>query len=104
MNTHEILEYIKTKKDLALKEFQKSEIGCVTTHEAEEAEEDIFDNYYEDDSDFIFEKMGDITEHYIEQQEFVYYQAFIDCIEILNDFPELLTNSDLKESLCKMRV
>ena len=103
MSIQNILEEIDNRRCFALKEYLKSKRGVETSRDAYEADEDIFANYYDEDSNFIFEKMGDITEHYIEQQEYLYYQAFLDCIEMMKKTPEMLTNLKFKELLCEMR-
>ena len=56
-----------------------------------------------DDANFIMSKMQDISEHYIEQQEYLYYQAFLDCIELLEKFPNMLTDTQLKEKIVDLR-
>ena len=55
-------------------------------------------NYYDDDINFIMSRIADISEHYIEQQEYLYYQGFLDGMESKN-----LNSEQLKNDLCILR-
>ena len=103
MDNHELITHIQKLRDDALKSYISSENGIVTLKESEEAEEDLIANYYEDDLRFIMSRTGDICEHYIEQQEFLYYQAFLDCIELVKKHPEVLEDDDLIKNLIMLR-
>ncbi len=103
MDNHELIEHIQKLRDDALKSYISSENGIVTLKESQEAEEDLIANYYEEDLNFIMSRTGDICEHYIEQQEFLYYQAFLDCIELVKKQPEVLENDDLIKNLIMLR-
>lgn len=76
-----VIEHIKGLRDNALKNYTLSERGIATLKEMEDAEEDILANYYDDDKNFIMSRVADICEHYIEQQEYLYYQGFLDGME-----------------------
>ena len=84
------MKYIEEKRLLAMAEYLKTETGIATQKDVLEAEEDLVANYYDDDYNFIMSRIGDITEHYIEQQEFVYNKAFSDCIELIKKCPSVL--------------
>lgn len=103
MDNHKLIKYIQKLRDNALKSYISSENGIVTLKESEEAEEDLIANYYEDDLRFIMSRTGDICEHYIEQQEYLYYQAFLDCIELAKKYPRIIEDDDLKEKLIMLR-
>lgn len=93
-----IIEQIKSLRDNALKNYTLSERGIATLKEMEEAEEDLLANYYDDDINFIMSRIADISEHYIEQQEYLYYQGFLDGMESKN-----LNSEQLKNDLCMLR-
>ena len=93
-----IIEQIKSLRDNALKNYTLSERGIATLKEMEEAEEDLLANYYDDDINFIMSRIADISEHYIEQQEYLYYQGFLDGMESKN-----LNSEQLKNDLCILR-
>ncbi len=80
MNREELMKYIENKRLDAMREYQKTEIGIETQKDVEEAEEDLIANYYDDDYNFIKSRIGDITEHYLEQQEFIFQKTFFDFI------------------------
>ena len=98
MEKDKLIEYIKSLRDNALKNYTLSERGIITLKEMEEAEEDLLANYYEDDTDFIMSRIADISEHYIEQQEYLYYQGFLDGMENQN-----LNGEQLKIELQMLR-
>lgn len=93
MNKEELMKYIENKRLEAMAEYAKTEMGIVTQKEVEEAEEDLIANYYDDDYNFIMEKIQDISEHYLEQQEFMFNKAFFDCIEMIKNYPPVLKNA-----------
>ncbi len=95
-----VIEHIKSLRDDALRNYALSERGIATLKEQEEAEEDIVANYYDEDKDFIMSRVGDICEHYIEQQEYLYYQGVLDGIEMIDKNPEI---SKCKNALCALR-
>lgn len=90
MNKEELMKYIEDKRLLAMAEYLKTEVGIATQKEVFEAEEELISNYYDDDYNFIMKCIGDITEHYLEQQEFIYNKAFRDCIELVKMCPSVL--------------
>ena len=90
MNKEELTKYIENKRIEAMIEYQKTEMGIATQKEVEEAEEDLIANYYDDDYNFIMNCIGNISEHYLEQQEFIYNKAFSDCIELIKKYPSVL--------------
>ena len=90
MNKEELMKYIEEKRLLAMAEYLKTQMGIATQKEVFEAEEDLIANYYDDDYNFIMKCIGDITEHYLEQQEFIYNKAFWDCIELVKKYPSVL--------------
>lgn len=94
----EMIEHIKSLRDNALKNYTLSERGIATLKEMEKAEEDLLASYYDDDIDFIMSRIADIAEHYIEQQEYLYYQGFLDGIESKN-----LNSEQLKSDLYMLR-
>ncbi len=95
-----IIEEIKSLRDDALRNYALSERGITTLKEQEEAEEDIVANYYDEDKDFIMSRVGDICEHYIEQQEYLYYQGVLDGMELAK---KNLKISECKNALCALR-
>ncbi len=103
MNNHELITHIQKLRDNALRSYISSENGIVTLKESKEAEEDLIANYYDDDLCFILSRTGDICEHYIEQQEFLYYQAFLDCIELAKKYPNILEDEDLIKNMIMLR-
>ena len=90
MNKEELKKYIEDKRIEAMAEYLKTEMGIATQNDVHEAQEDLIANYYDDDYNFIMSKIGDICEHYIEQQEFMFNKAFCDCIELLKKYPSIL--------------
>ena len=90
MTKEELMKYIEEKRLEAMGEYLKTEIGIETQKEVHEAEEDLIASYYEDDYNFIMSRIGDITEHYLEQQEFLFQKAFSDCIEMIKNNPSVL--------------
>ena len=90
MNKEELAKYIENKRLELMAEYLKTEMGIETQKEVHEAEEDLIANYYEDDYNFIMSRVGDITEHYLEQQEFIFQRAFFDCIELIKNNPSVL--------------
>ena len=100
MEKDKLIEYIKSLRDNALKNYTLSERGIAPSKEMEEAEEDLLANYYDDDINFIMSRIADISEHYIEQQEYLYYQAFNDGMEMAHKNPQIL---EVKNDLCALR-
>ena len=90
MTKEELMEYIENARLCAMAEYLKTEIGIATQKDVEEAEEDLIANYYDDDYNFIMSRIQDITEHYLEQQEFMFNKAFFSCIEMIKKYPSLL--------------
>lgn len=90
MNKEELAKYIENKRLELMAQYLKTEMGIKTQKEVHEAEEDLIANYYEDDYNFIMSRVGDITEHYLEQQEFIFQRAFFDCIELIKNNPSVL--------------
>ncbi|MBR3791691.1 MAG: hypothetical protein IKK18_03220 [Clostridia bacterium] len=90
MNKEELIKYIEDKRLCAMAEYLKTEMGIATQKEVEEAEEDLVANYYDDDYNFIMNCIGNISEHYLEQQEFIYNKAFSDCVELIKKHPSVL--------------
>lgn len=90
MNREELEKYIEDKRLCAMAEYLKTEMGIETQKDVHEAEEDLIANYYDDDYNFIMSRIGDITEHYLEQQEFMFNKAFFDCIEMIKKNPSVL--------------
>lgn len=90
MNKEELTKYIEDKRLCAMAEYLKTEMGIETQKQVEEAEEDLIANYYDDDYNFIMNCIGNISEHYLEQQEFVYNKAFSDCVELIKKYPSVL--------------
>lgn len=90
MNKEELLEYIEEKRLLAMAEYAKTQMGIETLKEVEDAEEDLISNYYDDDYNFIMNCIANISEHYLEQQEFIYNKAFLDCLELVRKNPSVL--------------
>ena len=100
MEKDKLIEYIKSLRDNALKNYTLSERGIATSKEMEEAEEDLLANYYDDDINFIMSRVGDICEHYIEQQEYLYYQGVLDGMDLVKTNPQV---SECKKTLCELR-
>ncbi len=90
MNKEELMKYIEDKRLELMAEYLKTEMGIKTQKEVYEAEEDLIANYYDDDYNFIMSRIGDISEHYLEQQEFIFQRAFFDCIELIKNNPSVL--------------
>lgn len=90
MNKEELIKYIENARLCAMAEYLKTEMGIATQKELEEAEEDLIANYYDEDYDFIMNCIGNISEHYLEQQEFMFNKAFADCIEMIKKYPSVL--------------
>ena len=90
MNKEELIKYIDDKRVLAMAEYLKTEMGIATQKEVFEAEEDLVANYYDDDYNFIMNCIANISEHYLEQQEFIYNKAFSDCLELVRKNPSVL--------------
>ena len=90
MNKDELEKYIENARLCAMAEYLKTEIGIKTQQDVHEAEEDLIANYYDDDCNFIMSRIGDITEHYLEQQEFMFNRAFFCCIELIKREPAIL--------------
>lgn len=90
MNKEELMKYIEDKRLELMAEYLKTEMGIETQKEVHEAEEDLIANYYDDDYNFIMEKIQDISEHYLAQQEFMFNKAFFDCIELIKNNPSVL--------------
>ncbi len=90
MNREELMKYIENKRLEAMAEYLKTEMGIATQKDVEEAEEDLIANYYDEDYNFIMSRIGDITEHYLEQQEFMFQKAFFDSIEMIKNNPSVL--------------
>lgn len=90
MNKEELMKYIESKRLEAMAEYAKTEMGIATQKDVEEAEEDLIANYYDDDYNFIMSRIGDISEHYLEQREFLFQKAFFDCIEMIKRNPSIL--------------
>ena len=90
MNREELEKYIENKRLELMAEYLKTQMGIETQKEVHEAEEDLIANYYEDDYNFIMSRIGDISEHYLEQQEFIFQRAFFDCIELIKNNPSVL--------------
>ena len=95
-----IIEQIKNLRDEALRNYALTERGIATLKEMEDAEEDIIANYYDEDKNFIMSRVGDICEHYIEQQEYLYYQGVLDGMEMAQKNPQI---SDCKNELSALR-
>lgn len=90
MNKEELMKYIEDKRLELMAQYLKTEMGIKTQKDVEEAEEDLIANYYDDDYNFIMSRIGDISEHYLEQQEFIFQRAFFDCIEMIKRNPSVL--------------
>ena len=90
MTKEELMKYIENARLCAMEEYLKTEMGIKTQKDVEEAEEDLIANYYDDDYNFIMSRIGDISEHYLEQQEFIFQRAFFDCIEMIKRNPSVL--------------
>ncbi len=90
MNREELEKYIENKRLEAMAEYLKTEMGIATQKGVAEAGEDLIANYYADDYNFIMSRIGDISEHYLEQQEFIFNKAFFDCIEMIKTHPSVL--------------
>lgn len=90
MTKEELIVYIEKARIDAMAEYAKTEMGIVTQKEVDEAEEDLIANYYDDDYNFIMSRIQDITEHYLEQQEFMFHKAFSDCIKLVKQCPSVL--------------
>lgn len=90
MNKEELMKYIENKRLEAMRDYSKTEMGIMTLKEIEEAKEELIANYYDDDYNFIMSKIQDISEHFLEQQEFMFNKAFFDCIEMIKKYPSVL--------------
>ena len=90
MTKEELEKYIENARLEAMAEYLKTEIGIATQKDVEEAEEDLIANYYDDDYNFVMSRIQDITEHYLEQQEFMFNKAFFSCIEMIKTNPSIL--------------
>lgn len=103
MDNHELIPHIQKLREEAVKNFSLSEKGIIRAKRMNEADEDIIANYYDEDRKFINECIIAFNRYFMDEGEFLYYQAFLDCIKLIKKYPQILEDDDLKQNLLMLR-